>query len=123
MSDDYVKVEGNSNLVKDKKTGAILNVDMNGLEAAKRRKQLALQQQEDRHALGKLQEENANLRDDIEKLKELVTGVIVNKNTTALEAAKKKKAALNRDRERMEELEQKVDNLTGMLETLLTKLS
>lgn len=55
--------------------------------------------------------------------RDMVTGAIVNKNTTALEAAKKKKAALNRDRERMDELEQKVDNLTGMLETLLTKLT
>lgn len=55
--------------------------------------------------------------------RDMVTGAIVNKNTSALDAAKKKKAALNRDRERMEELEQKVDNLTGMLETLLAKLS
>lgn len=55
--------------------------------------------------------------------RDMVTGAIVNKNTSALDAAKKKKAALNRDRERMDELEQKVDNLTGMLETLLTKLT
>jgi len=55
--------------------------------------------------------------------RDMVTGAIINKNKSALEAAKKKKEALIRDRERMEELENKVDNLTNMLETLLTKLS
>lgn len=55
--------------------------------------------------------------------RDMKTGAIVNKNKTALEQAKARKAALNRDRERMDELEQKVDNLTGMLETLLTKLT
>jgi len=30
MSDDYVKVEGNANLVKDR-TGVVLNIDKNGV--------------------------------------------------------------------------------------------
>ncbi len=41
MNDDYVKVEGSPNLVKDKITGIVLNNDKSGLAAAKRRKQLA----------------------------------------------------------------------------------
>jgi len=55
--------------------------------------------------------------------RDMKTGAIVNKNKTALEQAKARKAALNRDRERMDELEQKVDKLSGMLETLIDKLS
>lgn len=55
--------------------------------------------------------------------RDMKTGAIVNKNKSALEQAKARKAAQNRDRERMNELEDKVDNLTNMLETLLTKLS
>lgn len=55
--------------------------------------------------------------------RDMKTGAIVNKNKSALEQAKARKAALNRDRERMDELEQKVDKLSGMLETLIDKLS
>lgn len=55
--------------------------------------------------------------------RDMKTGAIINKNKNALEQAKARKAALNRDRERMDELEQKVDKLSGMLETLLDKLS
>ena len=55
--------------------------------------------------------------------RDMKTGAIINNNKNALEQAKARKAALNRDRERMDELEQKVDKLSGMLETLLDKLS
>ena len=55
--------------------------------------------------------------------RDMVTGAIVNKNKSALEAAKKKKEALIRDRERMDVLEDKVDKLSNMLETLLDKLT
>ena len=47
MNDDYVKVEGSPNLVKDKITGIVLNNDKSGLAAAKRRKQLAEEQKEE----------------------------------------------------------------------------
>ena len=55
--------------------------------------------------------------------RDMVTGAIINKNKSALEAAKKKKEALIRDRERMDVLEDKVDKLSNMLETLLDKLT
>ena len=50
MNDDYVKVEGSPNLVKDKITGIVLNNDKSGLAAAKRRKQLAEEQKKKRNS-------------------------------------------------------------------------
>jgi len=70
MNDDYVKVEGNSNLIKDKSTGVILNIDKNGLEAAKRRKQLMKEQQEERENVLELKSELSELKKLIGELLE-----------------------------------------------------
>jgi malate/lactate dehydrogenase len=70
MNDDYVKVEGNSNLIKDKSTGVILNIDKNGLEAAKRRKQLMKEQQEERETVLELKSELSELKKLIGELLE-----------------------------------------------------
>ena len=70
MNDDYVKVEGNSNLIKDKSTGVILNIDKNGLEAAKRRKQLMKEQQEERENVLELKSELSVLKKLIGELLE-----------------------------------------------------
>jgi malate/lactate dehydrogenase len=70
MNDDYVKVEGNSNLIKDKSTGVILNIDKNGLAAAKRRKQLMKEQQEERETVLELKSELSELKKLIGELLE-----------------------------------------------------
>ena len=79
MSDNYVKVEGNFNLVKDKKTGAILNIDKNGLEAAKRRKRLAVEQQKEKEIIHQLKSENEELKNDVKEMKKLLNDLIDSK--------------------------------------------
>jgi CRISPR/Cas system CMR-associated protein Cmr1 (group 7 of RAMP superfamily) len=79
MNDDYVKVEGSPNLVKDKITGIVLNNDKSGLAAAKRRKQLAEEQKEEKQLIQKLKSDNDELKDEVAELKELVKSLIDSK--------------------------------------------
>lgn len=78
MSDDYVKVEGNPNLIKDR-TGVVLNIDKNGLEAAKRRKRLAAEQQKEKEIIHQLKSENEELKNDVKELKQLLKELINSK--------------------------------------------
>lgn len=78
MSDDYVKVEGNPNLVKDR-TGVVLNIDKNGLEAAKRRKRLATEQQKEKEIIHQLKSENEELKNDVKEMKKLLKDLIDSK--------------------------------------------
>jgi len=78
MSDDYVKVEGNPNLVKDR-TGVVLNIDKNGLEAAKRRKRLAVEQKKEKEIIHQLKSENEELKNDVKEMKELLKHLIDSK--------------------------------------------
>jgi len=78
MSDDHVKVEGNPNLVKDR-TGVVLNIDKNGLEAAKRRKRLAVEQQKEKEIIHQLKSENEELKNDVKEMKELLKHLIDSK--------------------------------------------
>ena len=79
MNDDYVKVEGSPNLVKDKITGIVLNNDKSGLAAAKRRKQLAEEQKEEKQLIQKLKSDNDELKDEVSELKDLVKSLIDSK--------------------------------------------
>jgi transposase len=79
MNDDYVKVEGSPNLVKDKITGIVLNNDKSGLAAAKRRKQLVEEQKEEKQLIQKLKSDNDELKDEVAELKELVKSLIDSK--------------------------------------------
>lgn len=79
MNDDYVKVEGSPNLVKDKITGIVLNNDKSGLAAAKRRKQLVEEQKEEKQLIQKLKSDNDELKDEVSELKELVKSLIDSK--------------------------------------------
>jgi hypothetical protein len=78
MSDDYVKVEGNPNLVKDR-TGVVLNIDKNGLEAAKRRKHLVAEQQKEKEIIHQLKSENEELKNDVKEMKKLLHDLIDSK--------------------------------------------
>jgi ribosomal protein L13E len=65
MQDDYVPVEGSPGLVRDKATGAIINTDKSGLQAAKARK---LAQKQDRDRLNKLENDVSDIKRLLEKL-------------------------------------------------------
>lgn len=58
----HIPVENSRNLVRDKSTGAIINIDKNGLELAKARKA----------ARKKEQNEFNELKSEVKELKELI---------------------------------------------------
>ena len=64
MQDDYVPVEGSPGLVRDKATGAIINTDKLGLQAAKARK---LAQRQDKERLSKLENDVSEIKRLLEK--------------------------------------------------------
>lgn len=64
MQDDYVPVEGSPGLVRDKATGAIINTDKSGLQAAKARK---LAQKQDKERLNKLENDVSEIKRLLEK--------------------------------------------------------
>ena len=64
MQDDYVPVEGSPGLVRDKATGAIINTDKSGLQAAKARK---LAQRQDKERLNKLENDVSEIKRLLEK--------------------------------------------------------
>jgi hypothetical protein len=63
---DYIPVEGNLHLVRDKKTGAILNLNKSGLEFAKHKK----------NADKKEKAEKQKLKDEVAELKKMVQDLI-----------------------------------------------
>ena len=65
MSDDYVKIDGHPGLVKDTVSGVVLNTDMTGLEAAKRKKQAL---SEEKKRLNKLENDVSEIKRLLEKL-------------------------------------------------------
>lgn len=65
MTDGYVKVDGHPGLVKDTVSGVVLNTDMTGLEAAKRKKQAL---SEDKKRLNKLEDDVSEIKRLLEKL-------------------------------------------------------
>ena len=62
----YLKVEGNSNLVRDTSTGAILNIYKDEISAARKRK-LERKQKE---------QEFENLKDEVGDIKKMLTQII-----------------------------------------------
>lgn len=65
MQDDYVSVEGSPGLVRDKATGAIINTDKSGLDAARARK---IAQKQDKERLSKLENDVSEIKRLLEKL-------------------------------------------------------
>lgn len=59
MSDDHIPVANRNDLVKDPKTGSILNVDNAGLEAYKKRKR---RMREDARRIEKLEGELSEIK-------------------------------------------------------------
>lgn len=65
----HLKVEGHSNLVRDSRTGAILNTNKSEIENA-RKQSRAVQQRQDH--INSLTEEVRGLKDDMRQIKELL---------------------------------------------------
>lgn len=59
MEDKFYKVEGHSSLIKNPKTGTILNTNVNEIKSARKRKQI--------RARNKV--EDQQLKDDVQSLK------------------------------------------------------
>jgi len=66
----YLKVEGNSNLVRDTSTGAILNINKDEISAARKRK-LERKQKE---------QEFENLKNDVTEIKSMLQKLIEGKD-------------------------------------------
>lgn len=65
MQKDYVQVEGNTGLVRDNKSGAIININKSEAEKARRIKEKRLQKKK----------QEAQLRDDVDDLKSEINDI------------------------------------------------
>ena len=66
MYNNHVKVKGETNLVRDNDSGAILNINHSELENARKRKALRRQQNEDIN----------NLKKEVSDIKNMLTQII-----------------------------------------------
>lgn len=73
MNDRYIPVEGNPSLVRDSKSGAIINIDKNEIALARLRKQKKKQKDE---KLENLELQVNKLNNDISDIKELLTRLV-----------------------------------------------
>jgi len=69
----YAKVDGNPNLVRDKVSGAILNINSNEIKRARRRKNLWQEEKEKTEALTS---EVDSLKQDVKEIKDLLRQVL-----------------------------------------------
>lgn len=69
----YMKVEGNPNLVRDKVSGAILNINSNEIKQAQRRKKLW---QEEKEKTETLTSEVDSLKQDVKEMKDLLRQIL-----------------------------------------------
>ena len=72
----YQKVEGHSNLVRDKQTGAILNTSRAGVEKARKIKEAKRLETE---RMNSLTEEVTALKNEMSEIKQLLTRLVENK--------------------------------------------
>lgn len=72
----HQRVEGHSNLVRDRRTGAILNTNKTEIERS--RKLRTVQQEKEQHII-RLTNEVDTLRDDVTQIKELLFRLLEDK--------------------------------------------
>jgi len=65
----HLKVEGHNNLVRDTRTGAILNTNKSEIESARNQRRISEERQEH---INSLTEEVRGLKDDMRQIKELL---------------------------------------------------
>lgn len=73
---NHQRVEGHSNLVRDRRTGAILNTNKTEIERARKLK--IVQQEKEQHII-RLTNEVDTLRDDVTQIKELLFRLLEDK--------------------------------------------
>lgn len=66
---NYIKVEGHSNLVRDEKTKAILNLNMNDYENYIRVRQV---KENESKRVDTIESEMSNIKNDLEEIKNLL---------------------------------------------------
>ena len=66
---NYIKVEGHSNLVRDEKTKAILNLNMNDYETYIRVRQV---KENESKRVDTIESEMSNIKNDLEEIKNLL---------------------------------------------------
>lgn len=72
MRNEYIKIEDEVGYVKDTRTGAILNINRNEVEAARERKKLRkIQEQE----LEEMKETVHNLKNEMSEVKQLLNKI------------------------------------------------
>jgi hypothetical protein len=69
---DFLKVEGHSNLVRDKKTNSIINTNMIEYDEYIARK---FTKNEEKQKIQKIETEISNIKDDLEEIKNLLRGI------------------------------------------------
>lgn len=77
--EQYQKVQGHNNLVRDKKTGTILNTNKNEIVQARKLKEA---RQREKHRIESLTEEVSNLKQDIDEIKSLLFRLVEDNNGT-----------------------------------------
>jgi|TARA_R110000744_G_scaffold5546_1_gene19724 hypothetical protein len=73
----YQRVKGHSNLVRDTRTGVILNTNKTEIETSKK---LKLVQQEKDQRITRLTDEVDTLRNDVQQIKELLFRLVEDKH-------------------------------------------
>ena len=68
----HLKVEGHTNLVRDSRTGAILNTNTTEIERARKLKQVSEERQEH---INSLTEEVKGLKEDMNQIKQLLLNI------------------------------------------------
>lgn len=69
---NFKRVEGHSNLVRDSRTGAILNTNTTEIERARKLKQVSEERQEH---INSLTEEVKGLKEDMNQIKQLLLNI------------------------------------------------
>ena len=77
--EQYQKVQGHNNLVRDKKTGTILNTNKNEIVQARKLKET---RQREKQKIESLTEEVSNLKQDIDEIKSLLFRLVEDNNGT-----------------------------------------
>jgi len=68
----FKRVEGHNNLVRDSRTGAILNINTTEIERARKLKQISDERQEH---INSLTEEVKGLKEDMNQIKQLLLNI------------------------------------------------
>tara|TARA_Y100000996_G_C22162964_1_gene495418 strand:- start:133 stop:363 length:231 start_codon:yes stop_codon:yes gene_type:complete len=73
MKEEWQKIEGDNNFVRDKNTGTILNINRNDILAARKRKELLKSKENEMESM---KESISKLENDNEEIKSLLNKIV-----------------------------------------------